>query len=73
MAFGETGHMIPVIRLTAALENADHEVLAFCTNGYAEEKAQRHIQHYGVNAKLICPEHNSKIAVCNGVTDGVPN
>ena len=33
MALGEFGHLLPIIRIVAALEEAGHEVAAILTNG----------------------------------------
>jgi UDP:flavonoid glycosyltransferase YjiC (YdhE family) len=55
MALGEMGHLMPIIRIVAALERSGHEVMAILTNGYAEEHAHRAMKQYGVNCDLLCP------------------
>jgi UDP:flavonoid glycosyltransferase YjiC (YdhE family) len=39
IALGEMGHLLPVVRLVAALEASGHEVAAILTNGGARERA----------------------------------
>jgi UDP-N-acetylglucosamine:LPS N-acetylglucosamine transferase len=67
MAIGEMGHFFPIVRVTAALEKAGHEVLAVLTNGYAEEKARRTLEHHGVKAPLICPENYPRLTIWRGL------
>ena len=62
-AVGEMGHFFPIVRITAALEKAGHEVIAVMTNGYAEEKAHQALKHHGVKAPLICVGDYSRKAI----------
>ena len=66
MCMGALGHFVPIVRIVAALEKAGHEVLAISANGYEEERFRKVMEHHGVKAPLLCPEHHPKAVFFKG-------
>lgn len=66
MCMGALGHFIPIVRIVAALEAKGHQVVAISTNGYEEERFRKVMEHHGIQAELICPEHHRKAVFFKG-------
>ena len=64
ICIGEAGHYTPILRIAAALERAGHEVLACMTEGYAEERFKKAIDHHGIKAPAVFV-HEPKVSSLN--------
>ena len=67
IALGEMGHLLPVVRLVAALEASGHEVAAILTNGGARERATAILTQMKVKAELICPDEFTSLSLYKGI------
>lgn len=53
-AFGEMGHLTPLVRIGDALAERGHEIVYF-TNGWAKEKLTKMLNMNDVKAKVVTP------------------